>query len=387
VSERPTLGQVLRPVLADAPPSLRLSPHQWKTLRMLAVCRTPALGGQAFYCPHCKREQVVAHSCRNRHCPQCQGAQAVAWLEQQAEVLLPIPYFHLVFTLPHTLNGLIRQNRRVLFKLLFDAASQTLLRFGAQRLEAQLGITVVLHTWSQSLLDHYHVHCIVTGGGVARDQSQWMATSAHYLFPVRALSRMFRGKYLAGLQELQAKGKLQFRGQLAGLAPPAKFAALVRKAARPEWVVYAKRPFAGPRQVLAYLSRYTHRVALSPRRLLAADGQNVTFDYKDYADGARHKTMTLSTTEFVRRFCLHVLPERFVKIRHYGLLGNRQRQERLARARTLLGVATMPSLENLPSTTIQTLEPAPIRCPYCHQPGLVWLREVPPQPVAPLDSS
>jgi len=172
VSQRPTLGQVLRPVLVDAPPSLRLSPHQWKTLRRLAVCRTPALGGQAFYCPHCQREHVVAHSCRNRHCPQCQGAQAVEWLEQQAEVLLPIPYFHLVFTLPHTLNGLIRQNRRALFKLLFEAASQTLLGLGAKRLKAQLGITAVLHTWSQTLLDHYHLHCIVTGGGVACDQSQ-----------------------------------------------------------------------------------------------------------------------------------------------------------------------------------------------------------------------
>lgn len=387
VSQRPTLGQVLRPVLVDAPPSLRLSPHQWKTLRRLAVCRTPALGGQAFYCPHCQREHVVAHSCRNRHCPQCQGAQAVEWLEQQAEVLLPIPYFHLVFTLPHTLNGLIRQNRRALFKLLFEAASQTLLGLGAKRLKAQLGITAVLHTWSQTLLDHYHLHCIVTGGGVACDQSQWIGTGTHYLFPVRALSRMFRGKYLAGLQALQAEGKLEFHGQLAVLAPAAKFTALVRQAARSEWVVYAKRPFAGPKQVLAYLSRYTHRVALSPRRLLATDGQSVTFAYKDYADAARTKTKTLSTTEFVRRFCLHVLPERFVRIRHYGLLGNRQRQERLARARTLLGVTTTPTCENPPGATTQALAPTPIRCPYCHQPGLVWVREVPPQTVAPLDSS
>lgn len=387
MSQRPTLGQVLRPVLTDAPPSLRLSPHQWKTLRMLAVCRTPALGGQAFYCPHCEREHIVAHSCRNRHCPQCQGGQAVEWLEQQAQVLLPIPYFHLVFTLPHTLNGLIRQNRRVLFKLLFDAASQTLLRFGAQRLEAQLGITAVLHTWSQTLLDHYHLHCIVTGGGVACDQSQWISTSAPYLFPVRALSRMFRGKYLDGLQQLHTQGKLEFHGQLAALAPPRKFAALVRKAAQPEWVVYAKRPFAGPEQVLAYLSRYTHRVALSPRRLLAADGQSVRFDYKDYADGARHKIMMLSTTEFVRRFCLHVLPKRFVKIRHYGLLGNRQRQERLAQARTLLGATAVPAIEQPWEANAKNPEPQPFRCPYCHQPGLVWVREVPPPTVAALDSS
>jgi len=187
-----------------------------------------------------------------------------------------------------------------------------------------VGITAVWHTRSQTLLDHYHLHCIVTGGGVAQDRSQWKATGPHYLFPVRALSRMFRGKYLDGLQQLWAQGKLEFHGQLAVLTAPGKFAALVRKAAGSEWVVNVKRPFAGPRQVLAYLSRYTHRVALSPRRLLATTGERVTFAYKDYADGARTKTMTLSTTEFVRRFCLHVLPERFVKIRHYGLLGNRQ---------------------------------------------------------------
>ena len=331
---RPALGQILRPFLASPEAAdQRLSPHQWKTLRALAACRTVALGGQAFYCPHCQREHVVAHSCRNRHCPQCQGTQAVDWLAQQAQALLPVPYFHLVFTLPHCLNGLIRQNRAALFKRLFDAATQTLLEFGAERLKAQLGLTAVLHTWSQTLLDHYHLHVIATGGGVAHDQSRWVSTSPHYLFPVRALSRRFRGKYLDGLKTLQESGKLEFHGQLQPLAAPAKFAVLMRTAAQPEWVVYAKRPFAGPEQVLAYLSRYTHRVAISPRRLLASDGNSVTFAYKDYADESRAKTMTLATAEFVRRFCLHVLPERFVKIRHYGLLGNRQKQSRLTRAR------------------------------------------------------
>lgn len=383
---RPTLGQVLRPLLADPPAALRLSPQQWKTLRALAACRTSALGGQAYYCPHCRREHVVAHSCRNRHCPQCQGALAVEWLDQQAAALLPVPYFHLVFTLPHALNGLIRQNRAVLFKLLFDAASQTLLAFGAERLPAQLGITAVLHTWSQTLLDHYHLHCIVTGGGVAHDQSRWVASAPHYLFPVRALSRKFRGQYLAGLHGLYAAGKLVFHGNLQPLAAPPQFAARLREAAQPEWVVYAKRPFAGPRQVLAYLSRYTHRVALSPRRLLATDGTSVTFAYKDYADGSRQKTMTLATAEFVRRFCLHVLPERFVKIRHYGLLGNRQRHTRLARARKLLSVTPATALAPLPETPIEPS--APVRlCPYCQRPGRVRVREVPPRPVTLLDSS
>jgi hypothetical protein len=390
VTPHPTLGQILRPFLAGpTAATLRFSPHQWKTLRTLAVCRTSALGGQAFYCPHCRREHVVAHSCRNRHCPHCQGAAAVDWLAQQAATLLPVPYFHLVFTLPHTLNGLIRQNRAVLYKLLFDAATQTLLEFGSERLDAQLGITAVLHTWSQTLGDHYHLHGIVTGGGVAHDQSRWVSTSPHYLFPVRALSRKFRGKYLAGLHEQFAAGTLEFHGALQETATPAKFAAFLRQAAQPEWVVYAKRPFAGPEQVLAYLSRYTHRVALSPRRLLATDGQTVTFAYKDYADGSRPKTMTLATAEFVRRFALHVLPERFVKIRHYGLLGNRQKQARLAQARQLLG-ALPPPTESKPlpeRLRAPPAQPAPACCPFCQRPGLVKVREVPPCPSAQFDSS
>jgi Putative transposase/Transposase zinc-binding domain len=389
VTPHPTLGRILRPFLAaPAAADLRLAPHQWKTLRALAKCRTGALGGQAFYCPHCRREHVVAHSCRNRHCPHCQGAAAVDWLAQQAQTLLPVPYFHLVFTLPHSLNGLIRQNRAALFKELFDAASQTLLEFGTERLQAQLGISAVLHTWSQTLGDHYHLHCIVTGGGVAHDGSRWVGTAPYYLFAVRALSRKFRGKYLAGVKELYAAGKLEFHGELQAAAP-AKFAALVRKAAQPEWVVYAKRPFAGPEQVLAYLSRYTHRVALSPRRLLAADKTSVTFAYKDYAEGSRPKTMTLGTAEFVRRFALHVLPERFVKIRHYGLLGNRQKQTRLARARALLAVAPLPlPIEPQPRPELlRAPVPALACCPFCQRPGLVKVREVPPRPVARFDSS
>lgn len=388
MTPRPTLGQILRPFLASpAAADLRLAPHQWKTLRALAACRTGALGGQAFYCPSCRREHVVAHSCRNRHCPHCQGAAAVDWLAQQAATLLPVPYFHLVFTLPHALNGLIRQNRAALFKLLFDAASQTLLEFGRQRLQAQLGLTAVLHTWSQTLGDHYHLHGIVTGGGVAQDGSRWVATSPHYLFPVRALSRMFRGKYRAGLNDLYAAGKLAFHGDLQELAAPAPFAALLRKATQSEWVVYAKRPFAGPEQVLAYLSRYTHRVALSPRRLLAIDGTSVTFAYKDYADASRPKARTLGLAEFVRRFCLHVLPERFVKIRHYGLLGNRRKQARLARARELLGVAPLPAPKPRPELLRAPTEPAPACCPFCQRPGLVKIREVPPRARSRFDSS
>jgi len=386
------LGQVLRTVIAGpASATLRLSPHQWKTVRALAACRTAALGGQLFYCAACGHEQFVAHSCRNRHCPQCQGARAVDWLQQQESALLPVPYFHLVFTLPHALNPLIRQNRKALFTLLFGAASQTLLEFGRGRLQARLGITAVLHTWSQTLLDHYHLHCIVTGGGVALDGARWVPSSSHFLFPVRALSRLFRGKYLAALKSLYDRGQLEFQGQIESLARPEQFALLPRQVAKREWVVYAKRPFAGPKEVLGYLSRYTHRVAISNRRLIQADGQHVTFAYKDYAAGAQHKTMTLSIQEFVRRFCLHVLPERFVKIRHYGLLGNRKRQERLEQARQLLGVARPPAPETAPLAPPGNFELPPVRCPFCQQPAWLLLGEIAPRraarPVAVLDSS
>jgi len=370
---------------------LRLSPHQWKTLRALAACRTPALGGQLFRCTACQREHFVAHSCRNRHCPQCQGARALKWLEQQAAALLPIPYFHLVFTLPHGLNGVIRQNRRALYRLLFAAASQTLLAFGQGRLKAQIGVTAVLHTWSQTLTEHYHLHCIVSGGGVALDGQRWIGCSPRYLFPVPALSRMFRGKFLAGLKGLLAADELEFHGDLKDLAMPAAFAGLLRDASAKEWIVYAKRPFAGPKQVLAYLSRYTHRVAISNGRLLATDQHTVTFAYKDYAEGGRKKTMTLSTPEFIRRFCLHVLPERFVKMRHYGLLGNRQRQHRLACARRLLGVAPAPEPEPPAEPQPSASEPPRACCPFCHQPTLLLIAAVPPQrpgqPPHPLDSS
>jgi hypothetical protein len=303
-------------------------------------------------------------------------------LEQQEAALLPVPYFHLVFTLPHELNPLIRQNQRALYNLLFAAASQTLLEFGQNRFQAQVGITAVLHTWSQTLLDHYHLHGIVTGGGLAGEGVHWAAASPHYLFPVRALAAVFRGKFCAGLQRLYAASQLEFHGQLAPWAARPRFQQLVRQATRRAWVVYAKRPFAGPQQVLAYLSRYTHRVAISPRRLLHLDAQaqTVTFAWKDYADGARSKTMTLGAGEFVRRFCLHLLPKGLVKIRHFGFLSNRQRHTRLAQARALLqpaapAAATL-SDESDSGTSGSEAPPGQV-CPYCgsHQ---LWLVEIVP---------
>src|SRR6267378_2562892 len=240
----PSLAQVLRVGLASVRP--RLPSHHWKVLRALLACRTPALGGHRYRCQKCGRAHFVPHSCRNRHCPLCQGHAAHEWLARQEATLLPVPYFHLVFTLPHELNPLIQQNQRALYSLLFAAASQTLLTFGQNRFGSQIGVTAVLHTWSQTLLDHYHLHCIVTGGGLSADGSQWVGAPPHYLFAVSALAEVFRGKFCAGLQQLYAEQKLEFHGQLSPLSQPKAFQCLMRQATRRSWVVYAKKPFAGP---------------------------------------------------------------------------------------------------------------------------------------------
>lgn len=376
------MAAVMRAGLDGSRPSLPT--QHWRTLRALLACHTRALGGHRYRCRDCGQTHFAPHSCRNRHCPLCQGQAARQWLEQQQQALLPVPYFHVVFTLPHVLNPLIRQNQRALYTLLFEVVSQTLLQFGQNRFGVQLGLTAVLHTWSQTLLDHYHLHCIVTGGGLSRDNSRWVSAPAHYLFPVPALSKVYRGKFLSALQKLYAGQKLQFHGELAALAEPNHFAPLLRQAAQQKWVVYAKQPFAGPLQVLSYLSRYTHRVAISPRRLLAMDSQQqtVTFAWRDYADHSRQKTMTLPVGKFLRRFCLHLLPERFVKIRHYGFLGNRQRHTRVPLARELLAKqgVTIPPLP--PPTT-----PPPPVCPFCGSAQLELIEIVEPTRPAVLDSS
>jgi hypothetical protein len=377
---------VLRAGLPAYARTHRLPAHHWKVLNAIQACRTPLLGGHQYQCAHCHRAHFAPHGCGNRHCPSCQGIHSRHWLGAQVGLLLPVAYFHEVFTLPHQFNPLIQQNQKVIYPLLFAAASETVLSFGRNNLGAQLGLTAILHTWSQTLMDHYHLHCIVTGGGPALDGRGWIRSRSDYLFPVRALSKVFRAKFCEGLQALYAQGRLQFHGQLGPLAVEAKFQALLREATHKPWVVYSKRPFAGPAQVLAYLSRYTHRVGISNRRLLELDpaAGTVSFDYKDYADGARHKIMKLSLQEFIRRLRLHFLPPRFIKIRHYGLLANRQRQERLQRARALLGTTEIPA----------PLAPEPQslpRCPHCGWAALILVRVVPPLrrqlPPAFLDTS
>jgi hypothetical protein len=372
-----TLGEVVRAALPALAAQHRLPAHHWKVLRALAACHTPALGGHQYRCAHCGKELFVPHSCGNRHCSACQRLKGAQWLEAQAACLLPIGYFHIVFTLPHELNGLIKHNQSRLYQLLFASATATLLEFGRNNLQATLGVTAVLHTWGQNLSDHYHLHCVVTGGGVALDGQRWVSSPAKWLFPVHALSRIFRAKFRDGLQELFAGSQLRFPHGQAELSHPGRWARWLRRCCRRSWVVYAKRPFAGPKTVLAYLCRYTHRVAITNSRLEALDAQNgtVRFRYKDYAQGSQTRSMTLGLAEFLRRFCLHILPRRFVKIRHYGLLANRDRPARLAQARKLL--AQVPSPPPQAEVTVLDLKPATapsLICPQCGETALVLIR-------------
>ena len=314
-------------------------------MHAIETCRTAALGGHRDTCDTCGAVQISYNSCRNRHCPKCQTLAKVRWLDARRAELLPVEYFHLVFTLPHTLNPLAQGNPRVLYSLLFQAVTDTLTTFGRdpRHLGGDLGGTAILHTWGQNLSQHLHLHCVVTGGALAPDGARWIAAPPGFLFPVRALATVFRGKYLDALRRAFAKGALRFAGSLAPLAEPAAFTAWLAQLRQPDWVVYAKRPFAGPAQVLEYLGRYTHRVALSNDRLLSLDDGIVRFRWKDYADGDRVKVMALDAEEFIRRFLLHVVPDGFVRIRHFGLLANRTRRAKLARCRELLAPPPAPA--------------------------------------------
>lgn len=372
-----TVANVLKAAIAEGCRPLPV--HHWKILNALLACRTPAMGGHLYQCLDCGRKHFIAHSCRNRHCPSCQKTQALQWLDKQQRDLIPAPYFHVVFTLPHALNKIIEQNQRSLYNLLFHAAAETLLEFGRNRFKAQLGITCVLHTWGQTLIGHYHLHCIVTGGGLSIDGSQWRSAPTGYLFSVKALSRVFKAKFRDGLLELHRKGLLEFHGQLASHATKEKFRGLLVQALRSQWNIYCKRPFAGPRQVLSYLSRYTHRVAIGNGRLVALDNaaRTITFRYKDYADSSQKKLISLTLEEFLRRFLLHVLPKGFVKIRHFGLLANHNRIKNISLARELIAAQTLPH----PAATscIQqspTPEPPPVTCPHCHSRKVVWLAQI-----------
>ena len=326
----------------------RVSLGQLKTMSAIETCRTAALGGHVERCQDCGHSRIAYNSCRNRHCPKCQGAAAREWLAARKADLLPVGYFHVVFTLPAEIADIAWQNKAVLYDLLFRAASEAMLTIAAdpRHLGAKIGITAVLHTWGSAMTHHPHVHMIVPGGGISLDGERWVACRPGFLLPVRVLSRLFRRLFLARLAELHAAGRLQFFGDRVGLSGQRDFAAFLAPLRKKSWFVYAKPPFAGPEAVLAYLSRYTHRVAISNSRLISLDEAGVTFRCKDYRRDGRQRycTMTLDPGEFIRRFLLHVLPKGFHRIRHYGLLASATRKASIARARELLA-APQPEVE------------------------------------------
>lgn len=313
-----------------------------KVLRHLGQCRTLALGGHRDVCDGCGHERISYNSCRDRHCPKCQGTERAKWLDRRLEHVLPIPYFHAVFTLPATLHGLVFANRKALYALLFEASAGALQQLARdeRRLGAEVGITAVLHTWGQKLLFHPHVHCVVTGGGLSKDGDRWVRARENHLLPVKPLSRLFRGKFLAGLQDLRRAGELDLPGKLDALRDDSVWAAFRHQLYGAEWVVYCKPPFGGPEKVFAYLGRYTHRVAISNQRILGIADGRVTFAYRDYADGNRKKSLTVPGVEFLRRFLLHVLPRGFVRLRHYGLHASSNVGTKLVQARAILDAGT-----------------------------------------------
>jgi hypothetical protein len=346
-----------------------VSLDQLKVMSAIEQCRSAALGGHVERCQDCGHSRIAYNSCRNRHCPKCQGAAARDWLAAREADLLPVGYFHLVFTLPAEISGIAYQNKAVIYDLLFRAAAETLLTIAAdpRHLGARIGATAVLHTWGSAMTHHPHVHMIVPGGGISLDGSRWISCRPGFLLPVRVLSRLFRRLFLAGIAEAHAAGRLAFFGEIEGLRDRRAFAAHLTPLRQKNWFVYAKPPFAGPEAVLAYLARYTHRVAIANSRLLALDERGVTFRYKDYRrDGqARYCTMTLTADEFIRRFLLHVLPKGLHRIRHYGLLASAGCKANIARARELIAVPLPSDPPAEDDNTDQAADAATDRRPPC----------------------
>ncbi len=374
-----------------------LGPHRRKAFEAIRDCRTAALGGHVDECDECGHRAISYNSCRNRHCPKCQAMARAKWLAEREAELLPVPYFHVVFTVPQNIGGLALQNARQIYRILFRAASETLLTIAAdpKHLGASIGFLAVLHTWGQNLHLHPHLHCVIPGGGISPDGASWVGCRKSFFLPVRVLSRLFRSKFLIYLRKAFREGKLRCHGEMAGLAKPGAFEALCREAGRIEWVVYAKPPCGGPEQVLKYLARYTHRVAIANRRLLSMEDGRVTFEWKDYAGGNQTRMMTLDAVEFIRRFLLHIVPAGFVRIRQFGFLANRARRKKLALCRALL--AAPPASPKVAKDTAvigqdgATAEKGRKRCPVCQIGHMIPIMIVQPAPLAalipPQDSS
>lgn len=336
---------------------------QVKVLTAIERCQTAALGGHRDQCDRCDHQTISYNSCRNRHCPKCQTNARNKWLNARQQELLPVGYYHLVFTLPHALVPLVGQNKKALFRLLFETSAATLLEVAAdpRRLGAEIGFLSVLHTWGQTLQPHSHIHCVVPGGGLSPDHKHWIRAPNHFFLPVKVLSRVFRGK-VDGLRRLYRQEKLAFFGPCRSLAEPEAFSAFLRTTFRQDWVVYAKKPFGGPEHVLHYLARYTHRVAISNPRLVDVTDSQVCFRWKDYAHHSKLRMMTLSHDEFLRRFLQHILPRGFPRIRYFGLLANRRRGKLLPLCRSLLAVQPVPIQPKSSNAS------APYLCPLCQGP-------------------
>jgi hypothetical protein len=349
-----------------------------RVMRAIEVCRTAKLGGHLDQCDQCGQQRISYNSCRNRHCPKCQSLEKERWLEARKKDLLPTSYFHLVFTLPKGLRPLALRNQKVIYSLLFKAVSQTLIELAKdpKYLGAEVGFIALLHTWSQTLIDHPHLHCIVTGGGLSLDGQRWITSRKGFFIPFKVLSRLFRGKFLDGLKKVYEAGKLKYPGQIEPLKEASTFQKLLTDLYQQEWVAYCKPSLKRAEQVLEYLGRYTHRVALSNDRLVSLEGNQVTFRWRDSADGNKIKGKPLEVFEFIRRFLLHVLPDQFIKIRHYGILSNRSRKGKLWRCQSLLGVSIKEEAEESPKETWQDLLTRitgidPRVCPFCGQGKMV----------------
>ena len=355
-----------------------------KIMRAIEACRTAALGGHLELCSDCGFTRPVYNSCRNRHCPKCQSLAKARWLKAREEELLPVPYFHVVFTIPHELNPIALRNKAAVYDILFRAASQTLLPFGAdpvRGLGGTLGITAILHTWDQTLRDHIHLHCAIPGGALSADRRRWRSARANFLFPVKALAQVFRGKFLDFLNKAFQDGKLAFSGRTANLAYEPDFRALLATLYAKDWIVYSKRAFAGPQAVLDYFGRYTHRVAISNHRILSAGDGVVRFSCRDRSDANKRKVISLAANEFIRRFLLHSLPPSFMRVRHFGFLANRRKKICLSRCRQLLGLSP-----DIPRSATKSTEELALEltgkdsrlCPSCRNGRMRVVAEIAP---------
>jgi len=365
---------------------------QLRVMRAIEICRTAELGGHLDQCDHCGTVRISYNSCRNRHCPKCQCLEKERWLEAREKDLLPTPYFHVVFTLPQGLRPLALRNQKIVYNLLFKSVSETLTELArdSKHLGAEIGFIAILHTWSQTLIDHPHLHCLVTGGGLSLDGKRWIASRKDFFISVKVFSSLFRGKFLDGLKKLYEAGELKFPGQIEELKESPAFKRLLTNFYHQEWVAYCRSPFKNPEKVMDYLGRYTHRVALSNDRLVKLDGNQVTFRWRDSADNNKIKLLSLGVFEFIRRFLLHVLPEQFVKIRYYGILSHRSRKGKLLRCKTLLRVSTSEEPKEGPKESWQDLLTRitgidPRVCPYCGQGKMIQRETLPPYSIGLAD--